>query len=68
MIKSEIIEYVNPDDVIRLFRSLPKILEVEKIVERNLSKYQGILTEAHPITIESVKIAESVIERPIVLK
>lgn len=32
MIKLEILEYVNPDDVLKVFRTLPKILEVEKIV------------------------------------
>lgn len=41
---------------------------MEKIVERNLSRYNGVLTEGHPIIVESVKVAESVIEKPIVLK
>ena len=68
MIKLQIIDYINPDDVLKVFRTLPKILEVEKIVERNLSRYNGVLTEGHPIIVESVKVAESVIEKPVVLK
>lgn len=51
MVRAEIIQYINPDDVLRVFRSLPKIVEVERIVERDLSKYQGVLTEAHPIVV-----------------
>lgn len=39
MIRSEIIDFVNPDDVLQVFKTVPKILEVEKIVEQNLSRY-----------------------------
>lgn len=34
MIKSEIMSVVNVDDILKTFRSVPKIVEVEKIVEK----------------------------------
>jgi hypothetical protein len=37
--------------VLRVFRSLPKIVEVETIVEKDISKYMGYLTKAEPMYI-----------------
>ena len=34
MIKQEIMGVVNVDDILKVFRVVPKIVEVEKIVEK----------------------------------
>lgn len=34
MIKAEIMDIVNVDDILKIFRVVPKIVEVEKIVEK----------------------------------
>ena len=34
MIKAEIMDVVNVDDILKVFRPVPKIVEVEKIVEK----------------------------------
>lgn len=68
MIKSELLDLINPDDIIALFRGLPKILEVEKIVERDLSRYNGMLTEAHAVEVQHAVYADRIIERPVTLK
>jgi hypothetical protein len=61
MIRSEIDGFIDVEDVLRVFRSLPKIVEVEKIVEKDLSKYMGYLTKIKPINIEQAKMVEKLI-------
>lgn len=51
MIDAEIDGVVDPQDVLKVFRSVPKILEVERIVEKDLGRYLGILTQAHPLNV-----------------
>lgn len=68
MIKSELLDLINPDDIIGLFRTLPKILEVDRIVERDLTRYQGMLTEAHEIEVQHAVYADRIIEKPVSLK
>lgn len=68
MIRSEIIDFVNPDDVLQVFKTVPKILEVEKLVEQNLSRYQGTLTETRALEVQHGIYAERVIERPVTLR
>lgn len=38
MMKAEIMDVVNVDDILKVFRSVPKIVEVEKIVEKIVEK------------------------------
>lgn len=68
MIQSELLDFINPDDVIGLFRSLPKIIEVDRIVEKDLTRYSGMLTEAHGIEVQHAVYADRVIEKPVTLK
>lgn len=55
MIRGELEGMVDVDDVLRVFRSIPKIVEIEKIVEKELSKYLGYLTKTEPLTLEHAK-------------
>lgn len=68
MIRAEILDLVDVDDVLRIFRSVPKILEVEKIVEKDLGRYLGVLTQGHPLNVESAKMVDRVVEKPVVVK
>lgn len=34
MIRNEIMDVVNVDDILRVYRSAPKVVEVEKVVEK----------------------------------
>jgi hypothetical protein len=68
MIRTEILDLVDVDDVLRVFRSVPKIVEVEKIVEKDLGRYLGVLTQAHPLNVESARIVDRIVEKPITVK
>lgn len=52
MIRGELDGMIDVEDVLRVFRSLPKIVEIEKIVEKDLSKYLGYLTNTHLLAIQ----------------
>lgn len=68
MINAQIAGFVEVDDVLRVFRTLPKILEVEKVVERDLGRHLGYLTEGRAVNTESAKIVDRVVEKPVTLK
>jgi hypothetical protein len=68
MIRTEIIDLVDTEDVLRVFRSIPKIVEVDRVVEKDLGRYLGVLTQAHPLNVESAKIVDRVVEKPVVVK
>lgn len=68
MIRAELDGMVEVDDVLRVFRSLPKVLEVEKIVEKDLSKYMGYLTKVEPMTLEQAKLVDRIVEKPVVVQ
>ena len=54
--------------MLQVFRTVPKILEVEKIVEQNLSRYEGTLTQTRPLIVQQAVYAERVVEKPVTLK
>ena len=68
MIRGELEGMVDVDDVLRVFRSIPKIVEIEKIVEKDLSKYLGYLTKTEPLTLEHAKFVEKLVEKPVILQ
>jgi hypothetical protein len=68
MIKAEIGDFIDVEDVLRVFRSVPKILEVEKIVEKDLGRHLGYLTQGHAVNTESAKIVERLVEKPVIIK
>lgn len=68
LIRAEVMDLIDVDDVLRVFRSVPKILEVEKIVEKDLGRYLGILTKGHALNTESAKMVERVVEKPVIVK
>lgn len=57
MIRSEIMDVVNVDDILKVFRVAPKIVEVEKIVEKVVDR---VVEVPKVITVE--KIVEKIIE------
>lgn len=61
LINKEIGEFVDVEDVLRVFRSVPKILEVERIVEKDLGRHLGYLTQAHPVNTESAKMVDRLV-------
>lgn len=68
MIKAEVGDFIDVDDVLRVFRTVPKILEVERILEKDLGRYLGYLTQAHAVNTESARIFDKIVERPVVMK
>lgn len=59
MINAEIMDVVNVDDILKVFRVVPKIVEVEKIVEKIVDRVIEI-----PQVVPVEKIVEKIIERP----
>ena len=57
MIKAEIMDVVNIDDILKVFRVVPKIVEVEKIVEKIVDRVIEI-----PQVIPVEKICEKIVE------
>ena len=57
MIKAEIMDVVNIDDILKVFRVVPKIVEVEKIVERIVDRVIEI-----PQVVPVEKIVEKIVE------
>lgn len=52
MIRQEIMDVVDVDDILRVYRVVPKIVEVERVVEQTVEK---IVPVPHFVTIESTK-------------
>lgn len=59
MINAEIMDVVNVDDILKVFRVVPKIVEVEKIVEKIVDRVIEI-----PMVVPVEKIIEKIIEKP----
>lgn len=59
MINAEIMDVVNVDDILKVFRVVPKIVEVEKIVEKIVDRVIEI-----PQVVPVEKIVEKIVERP----
>lgn len=57
MINQEIMGCVNVDDILKVFRVVPKIVEVEKIVEKIVDR---LVEVPQIITVE--KIVEKIVE------
>ena len=57
MIKAEIMDVVNVDDILKVFRVVPKIVEVEKIVEKIVDRVIEI-----PQVVPVEKIVEKIVE------
>lgn len=57
MIKSEIMDVVNVDDILKVFRVTPKIVEVEKLVEKVVER---IVEVPKVVTVD--KIVEKIVE------
>ena len=56
MIKAEIMDVVNVDDILKVFRVVPKIVEVEKIVEKIVDRVIEI-----PQVVPVEKIVEKIV-------
>lgn len=63
MINAEIMDVVNVDDILKIFRVVPKIVEVEKIVEKIVDRVIEI-----PQVVAVEKIVEKIIERPQIIE
>ena len=50
MIRQQIMDVVDVDDILRVYRVVPKIVEVQKIVEQTVEK---LVPVPHFVTIES---------------
>lgn len=59
MINQEIFGIVNVDDILKVFRVVPKIVEVEKIIEKVAERVVEV-----PQVIPVEKVVEKVIEVP----
>lgn len=58
MINAEIMDVVNVDDILKIFRVVPKIVEVEKIVEKIVDRIIEI-----PQVVPVEKVVEKIIEK-----
>lgn len=58
MINAELWEVVSVEDILRVFVSLPKILEVATLFERDISRPTGYLTQHVPIIVEQPRYLE----------
>lgn len=52
MIQQEVAGIINVDDILRVYRSVPKIVEVEKAVETVVEK---LVYVPHYVTVETQK-------------
>lgn len=57
MINQEIMDIVNVDDILKVFRVVPKIVEVEKIVEKIVDRIVEV-----PQIVPVEKIIEKIVE------
>jgi hypothetical protein len=57
MIKAEIMDMVSVDDILKVFRVTPKIVEVEKIIEKIVER---VIEVPKVVTVE--KIVEKIVE------
>jgi hypothetical protein len=57
MIKAEIMDMVSVDDILKIFRVTPKIVEVEKIIEKIVER---VIEVPKVVTVE--KIVEKIVE------
>lgn len=68
MIQAELVGIVDVDDVLCVFRTLPKILEVERVIEKDIGKHLGYLTQGHAVNTESLKVVDRSVERPVIME
>ena len=61
MIKKELIGIIDIDDILKIFRSIPKIVEVEKIIEKVVER---VVEVPKVVTVE--KVVEKVVEKEVV--
>ena len=52
MIRQEIMDFVDVEDILKVYRVVPKIVEVERVVEQLVEK---IVPVPHFVTIENTK-------------
>lgn len=52
MIRQEVMDFVDVEDILKVYRVVPKIVEVERVVEQLVEK---IVPVPHFVTIENTK-------------